>query len=131
MKKQLVQPDQQRNDLTDAEKSVLFEGGTEPPFSGALDMEFRTGKYYCNNCHGLLFTSTAKFDSGCGWPSFTKPSDADNVALLVDVSHGMVRTEVRCKRCGGHLGHVFNDGPVDEGGQRYCINSLSLSFTQE
>lgn len=123
--------DQKRNDLTDIEQKVMFEGGTEPPFSGALDLEFRAGDYFCNNCHARLFDSNAKFDSGCGWPSFTTPSDADNVRLLLDESHDMIRTEVRCAHCDAHLGHVFGDGPTDQGGKRYCINSVSLSFTKK
>lgn len=118
-----------RPDLTEAERRVMFEGGTEPPFSGALDLEFSDGQYFCNNCHSLLFTADAKFDSGCGWPSFTEPTDANNVTLLLDTSHGMIRTEVQCAHCSAHLGHVFDDGPSDRGGQRYCINSLSLNFT--
>lgn len=118
-----------RQDLNDLERHVMFEGGTEAPFSGAFDLEFRTGEYYCNNCHHRLFSSGAKFDSGCGWPSFTKPADAANVTLLPDDSHGMTRTEVRCAHCSAHLGHVFDDGPRDRGGLRYCINSVSLSFT--
>ena len=120
-----------RPDLNDEERRVMFEGGTEPPFSGALDLEFRDGIYYCNNCHTRLFTSEAKFDSGCGWPSFTEPSDAASVQLLPDDSHGMQRIEVRCVRCGAHLGHVFDDGPIERGGKRYCINSVSLSFEQK
>lgn len=125
----MTEPIKPRKDLTLSERRVMFGGGTEPPFSGALDLEFREGDYYCNNCHNYLFTSGAKFDSGCGWPSFTKPSDAKNVKLLPDDSFGMVRTEVRCANCDAHLGHVFDDGPSEQGGQRYCINSLSLSFT--
>lgn len=120
-----------REDLTDDERHVMFGGGTEPPFSGALDLEFRDGDYYCGNCHEYLFASGAKFDSGCGWPSFTEPADAANVTLLPDDSHGMFRTEVRCAHCGAHLGHVFDDGPTDRGGKRYCINSLSLSFEKK
>lgn len=119
---------QPRHDLTLEERQVMFEGGTEPPFSGALDLEFSNGKYFCNNCHVYLFSSGAKFDSGCGWPSFTEPAEAKNVTLLPDDSHGMVRTEVRCANCGSHLGHVFDDGPESSGGKRYCINSVSLSF---
>jgi peptide-methionine (R)-S-oxide reductase len=121
-------PTKPRKDLTLSEKRVMFEGGTEPPFSGALDLEFRKGDYYCNNCHSYLFASGAKFDSGCGWPSFTEPGDAKNVKLLPDDSFGMIRTEVRCANCNAHLGHVFDDGPKEHGGQRYCINSVSLSF---
>ena len=118
-----------RDGLTDEERHVMFEGGTEAPFTGALDLEFSDGDYYCNNCHQYLFASGAKFDSGCGWPSFTQPSDAANVRLLPDDSLGMYRTEVRCAHCDAHLGHVFDDGPKDKGGQRYCINSVSLTFT--
>ena len=117
-----------RDDLIPEERRVMFGGGTEPPFSGALDLEFRDGTYYCNNCHNRLFTSEAKFDSGCGWPSFTEPSDSENIVLIPDYSHGMVRTEVRCAHCEAHLGHLFEDGPADRGGKRYCINSVSLSF---
>lgn len=118
-----------RDGLSDLERHVMFEGGTEAPFSGALDLEFREGDYYCNNCHQRLFASGAKFDSGCGWPSFTNPQDEKNVKLLPDDSLGMYRTEVRCANCGAHLGHVFDDGPQDRGGMRYCINSVSLAFS--
>jgi len=126
MKESSIDP---RDDLTDEERRVMFEGATEAPFSGALDLEFREGEYYCNNCHEYLFASGAKFDSGCGWASFTEPSDAENVKLLPDDSFGMYRTEVRCARCDAHLGHVFDDGQQDKGGMRYCINSVSLAFT--
>lgn len=121
----------QRDGLTNEERHVMFGGGTEPPFSGALDLEFSDGTYYCNNCHNRLFTSDTKFDSGCGWPSFTEPSDAENIVLIPDYSHGMVRTEVRCAHCEAHLGHVFDDGPTDRGGKRYCINSVSLAFEKK
>jgi peptide-methionine (R)-S-oxide reductase len=114
--------------LTDQEKEVLFEGATEAPFSGELLHETRTGSFTCKNCCHELFSSDAKFDSGSGWPSFTEPANRENVTLLSDESHGMIRTEVRCKNCNAHLGHVFDDGPSDKGGQRYCINSLSLNF---
>ena len=117
-----------REGLSDLERHVMFEGGTEAPFSGALDLEFREGEYYCNNCHQRLFSSGAKFDSGCGWPSFTKPEDAKNVTYIDDYSHGMYRVEARCANCNAHLGHVFEDGPQDQGGMRYCINSASLAF---
>ena len=114
--------------LTDAQKHVLFDKGTEAAFSGALLKEHRTGSYICANCGSALFSSDTKFDSGSGWPSFTEPANRNHVNLTTDTSSGMVRTEVSCANCGVHLGHVFDDGPSDKGGQRYCINSLSLEF---
>jgi len=116
------------NTLTDEQKRILFEKGTEVPFSGTLLKEERSGDFVCANCGQVLFSSGTKFNSGSGWPSFTEPKNLENVTLTTDTSHGMVRTEVSCANCGGHLGHVFDDGPVDQGGQRYCINSLSLEF---
>ena len=117
--------------LTSQQKHVLFDKGTEAPFSGELLNEKRDGAFTCANCGHVLFSSGTKFESGSGWPSFTEPTNRQNVTLTDDHSHGMVRTEVTCSNCGGHLGHVFDDGPVDKGGQRYCINSLSLSFEPE
>jgi len=114
--------------LSNEQKRILFEKGTEAPFSGALLQEKRSGDFVCVNCGKVLFSSDTKFDSGSGWPSFTEPKNLENVKLTTDTSHGMVRTEVSCANCGGHLGHVFDDGPRDRGGQRYCINSLSLEF---
>lgn len=114
--------------LTELEAAVLFDGATEAPFSGELLHEDRSGNFRCKNCGALLFGSDTKFDSGSGWPSFTRPKDRENVELRDDKSVGMVRTEVVCKSCDGHLGHVFPDGPREEGGMRYCINSASLSF---
>lgn len=118
-------------ELTDDERYVMFEGGTEPPFSGELVHEHRSGGYYCRNCGTLLFTSDTKFDSGSGWPSFSYPENRENVILLDDTSHGMTRTEVKCATCDAHLGHVFDDGPMAQGGLRYCVNSLSLSFAEK
>lgn len=114
--------------LTDQQKHVLFEKGTEAPFSGDLLSEKRDGSFVCANCGKELFSSETKFESGSGWPSFTEPKNLENVKLISDVTFGMEHTEVTCANCGGHLGHVFDDGPSDKGGLRYCINSLSLNF---
>ena len=109
---------------------VLREKGTERPFTGALTATHETGNYHCAACGALLSSSGAKFDSGCGWPSFMIPADSKSVEEHEDVSFGMRRIEVTCARCGGHLGHVFPDGPRPTG-LRYCINSASLTFAKE
>ncbi len=114
--------------LSDEQKAVLFEKATEAPFSGALLYTEADGQYTCANCGAALFTSERKYDSGCGWPSFDQAIDGA-VDYTQDTSHGTTRTEITCAVCGAHLGHVFNDGPVDTTGQRYCVNSLSLQFT--
>ena len=111
--------------------SVMKEKGTEPPFSGILNDNKDSGKYLCGQCGALLFDSTTKYESGSGWPSFTDVAEQGAVDTIEDSSHGMVRTEVVCKSCGGHLGHVFDDGPSDSTGLRYCINSASLDFHSE
>ena len=115
--------------LSDAERDILFGGGTEAPFSGALLHETRGGSFTCKNCGQILFSSNTKFDSGSGWPSFTEPANREHVVLKTDRSFGMERTEVTCANCGAHLGHMFDDGPIDAGGKRYCINSVCLNFT--
>jgi len=107
--------------------AILRKAGTERPHTGSLLHVGDDGTYLCGACRAPLFTADAKFESHCGWPSFTHPDEQRNVRLVEDRSHGMVRTEVRCSRCDSHLGHVFDDGPGPLG-SRYCINSLSLDF---
>jgi len=114
-------------ELTDEQKQVLRNKGTEAPFSGEYWDNHESGMYRCAGCGNELFEAGVKFDSGTGWPSFT---DAKDGAVLFerDTSHGMERTEVVCAHCGGHLGHVFDDGPREAGGKRFCINSCALDF---
>ena len=122
---------QWREKLTAEEYRVCREKGTEPPFSGALCDNKRPGRYLCKCCGEELFRSDTKFDSGSGWPSFDSPAAEDAIRYETDKTHGMVRVEVMCDNCGSHLGHVFEDGPRETTGKRYCVNSLSLDFKEE
>lgn len=122
--------DQWREELTEFEYHVLRQAGTERAYTGELLEEHREGIFSCRGCGAELFRSNAKFDSHCGWPSFYEPQEGDAVELLEDRSHGMSRVEVRCKNCGSHLGHVFEDAPQTPTGDRYCINSVSITFAE-
>jgi methionine-R-sulfoxide reductase len=113
--------------LTPEQYNILRLKGTEAPFSGKYDQTFEKGTYTCAACGYELFTSDQKFDSHCGWPSFDNEIAGDRVKKVKDFSHGMIRTEILCARCGGHLGHIFDDGPTATG-NRYCVNSVSINF---
>jgi peptide-methionine (R)-S-oxide reductase len=117
-----------KKSLTPEQYTVLRQGGTESPGSGQLLHNKETGMYVCAACGQPLFSSDTKFESGTGWPSFYEPMNREHVDLVEDDSHGMRRLEVKCKRCGSHLGHVFPDAPQTPTGQRYCINSCALKF---
>lgn len=118
--------DQWKAELTPEQYRILRKKGTERPHTGEYNLHFEKGTYVCAACNEQLFESNSKFDAHCGWPSFDKAIKG-KVDYVLDKSHGMVRTEIICKTCGGHLGHVFNDGPTQTG-QRYCVNSVSLDF---
>jgi len=116
--------------LSREEYAVLRQAGTERPWSGEYVSTETPGTYHCRACDAALFRSQTKFEAHCGWPAFYEPTEGDAVELIEDRSHGMVRVEVRCAACGSHLGHVFDDGPVEHGGQRYCINSVCLKLDE-
>ena len=124
-------PDEQwRKELSPMQYDVARHAATERPFSGAYWDHWDDGKYKCVGCGEVLFESTTKFDAGCGWPSYSEAVNAEVVERIRDVSHGMVRVEVRCKKCGSHLGHVFSDGP-EPTGERFCINSAAIDFQKQ
>ena len=125
-----TQRDQLAAKLSPEERRVLLHQGTEAPFCGTLLNNKQDGIYACRLCGLPLFKADAKFESGTGWPSFTAPFDPDHIAEIVDESHGMIRTEIRCRRCDSHLGHVFDDGPRPTR-RRYCLNSVSMAFYAE
>ena len=129
MKEKVLKTEEEwRQALTPEQYRVARQKGTERPFTGEYYKNSDAGTYLCAACGAELFTSDAKFDSGCGWPSFYQAMDPEKVESHEDLSHGMRRIEVTCRRCGGHLGHVFPDGPQDKTGLRFCINSASLDF---
>lgn len=119
-----------KQQLSPEEYYVLRQKGTERPYTGKFDMHFENGDYHCKACSAKLFESEHKFDSGCGWPSFDQAVEGA-IEYIRDTSHGMIRIETLCANCGSHLGHVFNDGPKETTGQRYCINSISIDFDPE
>jgi methionine-R-sulfoxide reductase len=119
-----------KKELSPEKYHVLREKGTEAPFTGKYYLNKEKGVYVCGACGNELFTSDMKFDSGCGWPSFDREIAGGKIIMKKDNTHGMIRTEILCARCGSHLGHIFDDGPTDTG-VRYCVNSLSLNFEKK
>jgi peptide-methionine (R)-S-oxide reductase len=123
--------EQWKAELTPEQYYVIRQKGTDRPYTGKYDQFWDAGTYECAACGNELFTSDTKFDAGCGWPSFYEALDKTKITEKKDISHGMVRTEIMCARCGGHLGHVFDDGPRDKTGLRYCVNSTSIRFNSK
>lgn len=131
MEKKIIKSDEEwKKELTPEEYYVLREKGTERAFTGEFYENHEDGTYLCAACGNELFSSDTKYESGSGWPSYWAPLSEDNVEIETDRSHGMIRSEVKCSRCGSHLGHVFDDGP-NPTGKRYCINSISLDFKKK
>ncbi len=128
--KEIKTDKQWAEELSPEQYKVLRQCGTEPPFSGKYVNFKEDGFYYCAACGAKLFSSDTKYDSGSGWPSFYAAADTSNIEEVLDKSHGMIRTEIKCKKCGGHLGHLFNDGP-NPTGMRFCVNSAALDFKKE
>ena len=130
MKKYSVEKSEQewKEQLSEEQYRILRQKGTEAPHTGKYNLHFEDGKYKCAGCGNLLFESEAKFNSNCGWPSFDQSVEG-SIEYIKDTSFGMIRTEILCSNCGGHVGHVFDDGPT-ETGQRYCVNSASIEFNQ-
>ena len=130
MKKYSVEKSEQewQEQLSEEQYRILRQKGTEAPHTGKYNLHFEDGKYKCAGCGNILFESKAKFNSNCGWPSFDQSVEG-SIEYIKDTSFGMIRTEILCSNCGGHVGHVFDDGPT-ETGQRYCVNSASIEFNQ-
>ena len=130
MKKYSVEKSEQewKEQLSEEQYRILRQKGTEAPHTGKYNLHFEDGKYKCAGCGNVLFESEAKFNSNCGWPSFDQSGEG-SIEYIKDTSFGMIRTEILCSNCGGHIGHVFDDGPT-ETGQRYCVNSASIEFNQ-
>jgi len=128
-KEKLINETELKKKLTPEEYNVLREKGTERPFTGKYVNFNKKGEFVCKVCGNIIFDSSTKFDSDCGWPSFYD-AKKDSVKFKTDLSHGMIRKEVLCAKCGSHLGHVFNDGPKEKTGKRFCINSVALDFRE-